>query len=271
MTAAVFLGAGFGAGLWALAVWAFPPRPTLAALLSRALDPPPPNPYPAGTTWTARVGAPFVPVLVSLGLPGERLSRDLRVTGTPPAAHLAGKAVLALVGLLLPTLAQLALLVVGVPLGIEVPLGGGLVLAAAGFVLPDVRVRAEATRRREGFRYALSAYLDLVWITLAGGAGVDSALGAGVRIGRGWAFRRLADALENAHLTRVTAWTALRRLGEEIDVAELAELAASVSLAGTEGARVRASLPPARRRCGCTSSPTPRPGSSPRPSGCRYP
>uniref|UniRef100_UPI002624C7E4 type II secretion system F family protein n=1 Tax=uncultured Pseudonocardia sp. TaxID=211455 RepID=UPI002624C7E4 len=89
---------------------------------------------------------------------------------------------------------------------------------------------------------ALSAYLDLVWITLAGGAGVDSALAGAVQIGQGWAFDRLAGALSTAQLTRVNAWTALRRLGEEIAVDELAELAGSVSLAGTEGARVRASL-----------------------------
>ncbi len=48
--------------------------------------------------------------------------------------------------------------------------------------------------------------------------------------------------------TKDWTWTLSRRCPEcnlsagEIDVAELAELAASVSLAGTEGARVRASL-----------------------------
>jgi tight adherence protein C len=43
-------------------------------------------------------------------------------------------------------------------------------------------------------------------------------------------------------LRRETPWAALARLGEDLGVPELSELAASVGLAGTEGARVRASL-----------------------------
>lgn len=244
MTAiAVMLGAGCGAGVWALAVWLFPPRPSLAAQLARALDPPPPlEPEAPASGWPARLGAPLVPVLRSLGLPGPRLVRDLRITGTTASEHLAVRSVLALVGLLVPGVVQMVLFAAGVPLGIELPLAGGLVLAAAGFVLPELHVRHEATVLRDGFRHALSAYLDLVWITLAGGSGVDGALNGSVRIGRGWAFDRLGQALATAQLTRVSAWTALRRLGEDLEVNELAELAGSVSLAGTEGARVRASL-----------------------------
>jgi hypothetical protein len=45
-----------------------------------------------------------------------------------------------------------------------------------------------------------------------------------------------------AKLTRTTPWSTLGQLGTELGVHQLSELAASVSLAGTEGARVRASL-----------------------------
>ncbi|MEV6445141.1 hypothetical protein [Amycolatopsis sp. NPDC051716] len=51
-----------------------------------------------------------------------------------------------------------------------------------------------------------------------------------------------AGALDAAQLTRTTPWSTLRRLGEELDITELAELAASISLAGTEGAKIRTSL-----------------------------
>ncbi|HEY0692474.1 MAG TPA: hypothetical protein VGD71_25960 [Kribbella sp.] len=61
-------------------------------------------------------------------------------------------------------------------------------------------------------------------------------------VGRGWAFVQLGRALTAARLTRTTPWSTLRQLGRELDITELAELAASVSLAGTEGARVRRSL-----------------------------
>jgi tight adherence protein C len=138
--------------------------------------------------------------------------------------------------------AQLLLTVGGVSLGLAPPLIVALVLAVLGFLTPDLQVRAEARRLRTGFRHALSAYLDLVGITLAGGAGVDSALRDSVAIGSGWAFAQIGRALDTARLTRTTPWATLRQLGDELEVSDLSELAASVSLAGTEGAKVRASL-----------------------------
>jgi Flp pilus assembly protein TadB len=241
---ALILGAGLGIGLWALAVWAFPPRPALGAVLARTTAPPAPTPILATEDigWAAKFGHPFIAPLRALGLPGERLARDLAVIGRPVATHLAEKATLAIAGLLAPVLLQLLLTLAGMSLGIEFPIIAGLVLAAAGFVLPDLQARSDATKLRTGFRHALSAYLDLVWITLAGGAGVDSALHDSAAIGRGWAFEQIRRALDTARLTRTTPWATLRQLGEELDITELSELAASVSLAGTEGAKVRTSL-----------------------------
>jgi Flp pilus assembly protein TadB len=241
---ALVLGAGLGVGLWALAVWLFPPRPALGAVLARSTAPPAPPPILAteDTGWAARLGRPFIAPLRALGLPSARLARDLAVIGRPVATHLAEKATLAIAGLLAPVVLQLLLALAGLSLGFEFPIIAGLVLAAAGFVLPDLQARSNATKLRTGFRHALSAYLDLVWIALAGGAGVDSALNDSVAIGRGWAFEQIRRALDTARLTRTTPWATLRQLGEELDVTELSELAASVSLAGTEGAKVRTSL-----------------------------
>ncbi|MHA6631111.1 type II secretion system F family protein [Pseudonocardia sichuanensis] len=249
MIVALALGCGWGIGLWALAVYGFPPRVSLGEALARAIPTPsipPPTPPPlldgVDAGWVDRVGRPFVGPMRSLGLPGTRLGRDLAVLGRATSGHLAQKAVLSLAGLLLPAIAQLVLALVGAAPGIELPVLAALVLAAAGFVAPDLGVRRDAAALRTGFRHALSGYLDLVWITLAGGAGVDSALGDCVAIGRGWAFDQIRRALDTARLTRVTPWATLRRLGEELDVTELAELAGTVSLAGTEGAKVRVSL-----------------------------
>ncbi|WP_158851175.1 type II secretion system F family protein [Saccharothrix deserti] len=240
----IALGTGLGIGLWALAVWLFPPRPALGAVLARATAPPAPPPILAtdDTGWAARLGRPAVAPLRALGLPGPRLARDLAVIGRSTSTHLAEKATLAVAGLLLPVLLTVVLTLAGLGPGFEFPIIAGLVLAAVGFVLPDLQARSDAAKLRVGFRHALSAYLDLVWITLAGGAGVDSALGDSVNIGRGWAFEQIRRALDTARLTRTTPWATLRQLGEELDVTELAELAASVSLAGTEGAKVRTSL-----------------------------
>lgn len=243
MIITLLLAAGCGIGLWVLAVWLFPPKRSLAEQLEHSTAPPPAEAILlAGEGWATWIGRPFIAPLRAVGLPGEALTGDLAVIDRPISTHLAQKATLAVAGLLAPTLAHLLFAVAGVSLGVEVPVIAAVALAAVGFVLPDLQARRDAATLRTGFRHALSAYLDLVWITLAGGAGVDSALADSVGIGRGWAFAQIRRALETARMTRTTPWATLRQLGEELAVTELAELAASVSLAGTEGAKVRVSL-----------------------------
>jgi Flp pilus assembly protein TadB len=240
VVSALFLGIGLGLGLWALAVWVIPPRPSLHMVLARitASPSPPPILIAEGTNWTVRLGAP----LEALGLPGERTRRDLTTLGRPVGTHLTEKATLAIAGVLGPVLLQGLLLVAGARTGFDFPIIAGIVLAGMGFLWPDLRVRAAAARLQSEFRHALSCYLDLVWITLAGGAGVDSALHDSAAVGQGWAFAQIRQTLSAARLTRSTPWARLHQLGDELGVTELAELAASVSLAGTEGAKVRASL-----------------------------
>lgn len=244
MIGALLLGAGTGVGLWSLAVWAVPPRRPLRQVLAQLTPPVPAPSLPEARAegWTGRIGRPFTTALRGLGLPGARLRRDLAITARDADTHLARKAAFAVLGLLAPPVAAGLLAAAGAPTGVAMPALGALLLAAVGFLLPDVQLHAEATRRRHDFRHALSAYLDLVVITLAGGAGVDGALTDAARIGRGWAFTQLRRTLDGAQLTRTTPWAALRQLGADLDIPELGELAASASLAGTEGARLRASL-----------------------------
>ncbi|WP_086828706.1 type II secretion system F family protein [Allokutzneria sp. NRRL B-24872] len=239
MATALALGAGLGLGLWALAVWLVPPRPTLGSLLARA-SAPPPTPVADGLGPT--VARPVVMALQAVGLPGERVARELTVLQRPLATHLAAKITYAVVGLCSPLVLHVALTLTGLPVGIELSALAALALAFAGFLLPDVQVRSAAGRARTAFRHALSAYLDLVWITLAGGAGIESALTDAATIGRGWAFEQIRRALDTARLTRTPPWTALRQLGEHLGITDLVDLSASVSLAGSEGAKVRASL-----------------------------
>ena len=237
-------GIGLGLGLWALLVYTLPPRPPLGALLDRlnAVPDPPPILAADSNGWALRLARPLVRPLLALGLPNRRLRIDLAVVGKSIEHHLAEKATLAVTGLLLPMLIELVLVLAGIAPSWHVPAAAGLVLALSGFLVPDLIVRQEAQRRRSTFRHALSAYLNLIRVLLAGGAGVDGALFDAVAIGRGWAFQQLRRALVTARVTRTTPWSTLGRLGAELDVHQLSELAASVSLAGTEGARVRASL-----------------------------
>jgi tight adherence protein C len=246
MSAALLLGAGFGLGLLTLLRGLFPPRPSLAAELQQRPD----GSAAArslGRTGSGRLvgplGALLLRLVAGLGLHLTSTRRDLAVTGHPLERHLAEKVGLALFGLLLSPASAAALAAVGVRLPLVVPVWAAAGLAVGGFVLPDIGLRADANALRRQFRHTLSLTLDLTVIALAGGAGVEGALtDATMSAGQGIAGMRLRQTLEDAHLRREPPWTALGRLGEELGVPELVELAASVGLAGTEGARVRPSL-----------------------------
>jgi Flp pilus assembly protein TadB len=170
------------------------------------------------------------------------VTRDLAITERSAETHLAEKAALGVFGLLLPQAVELVLVLGGRPFPWVMPLAGSLALSVGGFLLPDLTIRQEAGRRRAAFRHALGAYLNLMQVLLAGGAGVDGALSDAASIGQGWAFQQIRRALTTARLTRTSPWVSLAQLGVELQVTELSELAAALTLAGTEGARVRSSL-----------------------------
>ena len=247
MILALVCGAGLGAGLWLVVRGLYPPRPSLAQALAdlRRL----PEPAPAADVTEggipARAGRPLAAGLLRAGgawLVLSPVRRDLAVLGRGVERHLAEKVTLALVGLLFVPAVTALLAMGGTRLPLVVPVWGSLVLGAAGFVVPDLGIRADAARRRRDFRHALSSFLDLVVVALAGGGGVETALADAAGVGSGWAFDHLRRALDQARLARRAPWETLGRLGVDLGIVELSELAASVALAGTEGAKVRASL-----------------------------
>jgi Flp pilus assembly protein TadB len=188
------------------------------------------------------VGAALSRFMRNAGLQLSSLEADLRLVGRSIEQHMAQKVMLAFFGLTLPLLLGFVWSLAGVGLGLTIPAAGGLLLGVLFFFAPDINLRSDAADRRKEFKRALGSFLDLVVISLAGGAGVESALRDAAGVGRGWAYAQLRNALEVTSLTGETPWAALARLGNEVGVAALVELSASVSLAGTEGARVRESL-----------------------------
>jgi tight adherence protein C len=110
------------------------------------------------------------------------------------------------------------------------------------FFVPDIAVRKKAAERRRQMRHTLTLILDLTAISLAGGAGVQQALADAAQAPHGWAAAKLRHALHVAQLTRTSPWQHLADLGRHLKVSDLSELAATLNLAGTEGAKVRASL-----------------------------
>ncbi len=243
MITAIVLGAGFGLGLLAIGRGLVPRRLSLAAILA-ALDRPVPSETPRDEAagWMARLGRPLVPALAALGLPTAGVRRDLLVVDGSPQPLLAEKAVAALAGVLVAPAAAVVMSVGGVGVPWLFPAWASLAVGAAGFMVPDVAVRSQAAKRRTEFRHSLSVFLDLVVVSLAAGVGIEAALTYAGQIGSGWAFDRIGAALQAARIARRPPWQSLGELGEQLGIGELAELAASVSLAGTEGAKIRASL-----------------------------
>lgn len=248
MTAALLLGAACGLSLWAAARLASPKAPPLRAALERLHRPPA---VPAGhvdladgggspvTGWLGRRVAALTSVT---GLRLTPRAGELALAGRTAEQHLGAKALLGLVGALLPPVWAALVAVAGVRVPAWAVLAASVAVAAGLFALPDYQLRGDAARRRAEFTTALGSFLDLTVISLAGGSGVESALRDAAGVGDSWAFGRLRAALDAAPLLGQASWTALDRLGDELGVPALRELAASVSLAGTEGARVRGSL-----------------------------
>lgn len=238
-------GLGTGLGLWLMVVGWYPRPPRL----DKALD----APYEASLTtghgtdgwssgWTGRWGRPAVRWLRRAGLPLASTRRDLAAVDKPVEVHLAEQATATVFGLLLPPVVAALLAFAGMDIGAALPAAVSLFLGVAGFLAPELSVRSEAAKHRAAFRDALSSFLDLVVISLASGSGVDQALDDAAKVGSGPAYTELRYALTEARLARVPPWDILAALGRRVAVAELQQLAATVGLAGTEGAKVRASL-----------------------------
>lgn len=240
----LLLGAGTGLGLWLIVVGLFPRPPRLAKALAApyGLTPLPTDEVEQGQGWAARWGRPAVKWLRRVGLPTASTRRDLATLDKPAEVHLAEQATAAVFGLLLPPVLATLLAFGGVHAGLGLSVGASLVLGVAGFMAPELSVRSEAAKYRAAFRDALSSFLDLVVISLAAGSGVDQALDEAAKVGSGPAYVELRYALAEARLARVPPWDILAILGRRVAVPELVQLAATVGLAGTEGAKVRASL-----------------------------
>ena len=247
-------GVGIGAGLL-LAVRAMRPRPIALARVVAALDRPgvpvaaaasasdrgPSRGEVTGLSgWIGRAG---VTVMRMVGVAERPLLVDrLRVLDKPLERHAFEKVLAGTAGFVLPLVAVVAMNVAGVALSPIYALVASAALGVGGFLYPDLPLAERVEQRQQAFRHAFSSYLDLVTILLAGGAGIETALEGAAEAGDGWAFAEIRRALRRARFTRHSPWEAFDQLGRDIGVSELSELAASVSLAGGHGARIKQSL-----------------------------
>lgn len=236
LAAGALLGLGLLVGLRAVLD---PPAPRLRRRLADLYLPPVADGL-HGTSARARAVA-MRAAHASTGDPAG-LRQDLAVCGVTLERHAAVKATMALAGAATPVAVSAVWATAGISVSAPVVLSVALAAGTVGFVAPGGLLARRAAARRREFRHCLALYLELVVIVLAGGGGTNTALFDAADAGDGWGFDELGRALHTARLQRRSPWLALGELADRIGSSELAELAASVELAGTSGARVRESL-----------------------------
>jgi Flp pilus assembly protein TadB len=232
---AVALGSIGGAGAWLVASGWRPAVEPLSVALARFGHTPSHREAGRSSDRNVRLG-----VQVRRIGPIERrlrgLEQDLRLLEQTPDEVAAGVGACALLGFFLGALLlvpQFAGLPIPIWIAGWVSLGG----AVAGAAFPLMEAKDKASKRRTAFQHALSAYCVSVDMCLQVGAGPEQALLTAAD-GTGWHFARLRGALKQAQVRNEEPWAALRRLGEEIDVPDLVELAKSVEQVAVKGASV---------------------------------
>ncbi|MGH8877024.1 MAG: type II secretion system F family protein [Stackebrandtia sp.] len=239
IAAAIAMGAICGTGIVLIVKHWRPPIPDLAtevdtyAPLAAARQPQPTTPRRA---WSQRASD----TVHRWGVVPQQLRDDLAAVDTPVSAFIAQLAKHASIAASAALMAHVAAQATGT--GPRMPLW---ILPAAVALAVWLNVRSVAERAKQArtcYRRALSLYVDLVVIALAGGAGIDEALGNAADQSDTREFAAIGACLETAAIQRRSCWDTLAELGSRIGVTEYSQLAATVGLAGSEGAKIRESL-----------------------------
>ena len=234
---------GAGLGISCFLAWSGlrPLEPSLAEAQRRiAADQH--SPLASPTTTRTRWSGHTVRWLGRLGLPNATLRADLELAGIDIETFATRKVTNAVIGLLMPVAAQVALIGAGMAVPEVAVLGVAVVFAAVFFMAPDSEVRRKAQNVRDQTREALDALLSFAATSMAAGDGVESALEGAATIGEGLAFEYFRAATAAARTSRRPVWACYADLAEQLGVVELSELAATVSLAGGQGAKIAESL-----------------------------
>lgn len=239
MTLAVAAGMGVGAALWLL-VSGFAPSPVPLDKALARLGQPGPERVTAGS-FDARLGS-WLRRLGPIDRAIELVRPDLRILHRDPDEQAAEIAAYALVGLLWAPVVTAGMWLLGVKLPVLVPGWLSVVGAAAAMVLSVRHVRAKAAEARAAFTHALSAWCDVVSMTVSAGLELHGAVFAAAARGDGPAFLEIRAALDRGFLVGEQPWDSLSRLGRELGVNDLVEVAATLALAGDEGASVADTL-----------------------------
>lgn len=239
---ALLAGAVAGLGLWLTIREFIPAQPSLTGALDRLG---PQRPIQVTTTTELglqdRIGM-WVHTHTTLSQLVSVPTKDLAVLRIPTHQLVGEKILAALIGLLFPPVAVMLFALLGVNLGVPATAGACLVLAGVFFVLPDVRVRADAKKARAAFARAVGAYIELVALNRNGGGGTYKSLEDAAKIGRSWPFERIREEITRTRLAGQPPWSGLQQLSYELDVPQLGDLADIMRRAGTNSEQVHDAL-----------------------------
>lgn len=168
---------------------------------------------------------------------------DLRLVDRSPETHAAYLVAAAVVGLFTPSLILAIGQVVGlVTIAALLPLLVSVVAAVVAPLLVHTIMQARATEIRVDVRYQLSAFLDVVTMLLAGNVGNEGSLRQAAQAGDGRLFVELRRRILIAETSNRSLVSALSQLGDDLELIELQQIAASAALGATSGAPVARSL-----------------------------
>ena len=238
---AALVGCLLAGGVWALAGAWLPAHPRLGDAFDlldgrrAALAPPEPGLGRLGGWVRGRSG---------LGI-SDDTRRRLRMNGISVDRHIAHKTLTGFAGLV-----GMALLGgwFGWLTGSASLLPAGLALAGGviGFLLPDLLLRGRDRAVTEDATEALLTFFDLVTLERLANRSGTQALRAAAAVSDTTVFQAIGDALERARLEQRAPYAELQRLGNELDLPALVDIAdvmrldeAGAALSGALRARVR--------------------------------
>ncbi|KUM97370.1 hypothetical protein AQI95_41870 [Streptomyces yokosukanensis] len=234
MTALVVCGGLAGAGVALVVRELVPSAPKLGPTLRR-LDPPAPTPGDRSqrpnpsTAWAGRLAE---------RLPGTLPRTDLDLLSQSLEQFVVNKVSLALLGLLAPVALVVGWTLMGLSVPLLIPTGLGLAFAVVLWFVPDWWAVSEAAKARTEFAYGAAAWMRLVATRMASGKAADQALEDAARVGRGWAFVRIQEALLRARTEKSSPWQALDDLGTQLNLTVLNDVADIMRLSADDGASI---------------------------------
>lgn len=221
MLLATLTGALLVAGVWSLALVRVSPHPRLEDAFD-LLDGRRQPPEEADGPGLARLGA-WVRGRSGLAV-ADDTRRRLRMVGVSVDRHVAHKAVGALVGLILPGLLGGWFSWVTGSFGV-IPLTLSVIGGLVGFIAPDILLRNQDKAVTEDATEALLTFFDLVTLERLANQSGSQALRAAAATSDVTVFVAIRGALERARLEQRAPYAELQRLGHELELPALVDIA----------------------------------------------